>query len=178
MFDATIDKLNAKLDEELQKTATSNLDTQVESKFSHIKEIISDFQVDSESSSNERNLNSIETVFQGSSNFRKLKDYIETLKVDKYSLENRVKTMKKKLRISEEILEEERLFREKEEKKAKDALLKQKAKWQEKMDKALEDKRLMGVKVEELVEYINSVIKSNFKIIPIMIILQILNLLL
>ena len=124
--------------------------------------LISDFSVEMEPApvSSAKNENWEKTLAQNK-DFRKLKEYIENLKIELYSQESTVSTLKEKLRISETRLCEERATRSAQVQADKEGLLAQKKEWQAKVDRLLEEKRAMSLKCEETVEYVDRLVKSK-----------------
>ena len=109
MFQDIYSKLNEKIEKELNSTAEKDLDEYTNDKFSKIKTYISEFESE-ETNKNERindqNINHMTNLLSDNKNFIKLKEYIETLKLEKYSYEGIIKTLKEKLKMSEAKIEE------------------------------------------------------------------------
>ena len=168
MFDEIYASLNKKIDEEIQSTTDNDLIKYTENKFQNIKMIISDFSIDSTVKKNPLKEDEWQENLQKNKDFRKLKEYIENLKIELYSQESTVSALKEKLKINEKQIEEERKIYETEKKVQKEANLKDKKEWQRKVDQMLQEKEEMGLKYEELVEYISELVKSNYFIYVIL----------
>lgn len=163
MFDEIYTSLNKKIDQELQSTGENSLAKYSENKFANIKMLISDFSVEVEPKETSSAANeNWERNLAKNKDFRKLKEYIDNLKVELYSQKSDLSALKEKLRISEAQLSHERQARDAQAKADKQSLWAQKKEWQAKMDRLLEQKKEVGLKCEEMVEYVDGLVKSNF----------------
>jgi DNA polymerase III delta prime subunit len=163
MFDEIYASLNKKIDQEIQSTTDNDLIKYSENKFANIKMMISDFSIDSTVKKQSIKEQNWQENLQKNKDFKKLKEYIENLKIELYSQESTVSALKEKLRISENQIEEERKLYQAEISSTKEEMLSRKKEWQSKMDKVLQDKKEMGLKCEEMVDYISQLVKSKKK---------------
>lgn len=163
MFDEIYDSLNAKIEQEMRSTADRDLENYSDNKFANIQMMISDFSPNDAPRKPETQKDWQETL-QKNKDFKKLKEYIEDLKIELYSQETTVSALKEKLRISEKALEEERARFREELDREKEARLGQRKEGQAKVDRLLQEKRGVSQKVEEMVEYIAQLVKGELEL--------------